>query len=169
MHNLMAIQRAPAWAVALLMLSTPVASSEHDSFNYEQAWALAGPCCGDSGHDIAVEPDGSFFIVGNYGALDLDGDGRADLKSEGGHDAIIMKGRPRWKARLGARTAQPGHVVRAADGDLGSARRRVPGRRVPGQHAIPVGRTQSSRAARRTASSFDTGRRGRTLGEGDRW
>ena len=67
------------------------------SLQSEQAWALNGPCCGDSGHDIAVEPDGSFFIVGNYGALDLDGDGRADLKSEGGHDAIIMKGRPTGK------------------------------------------------------------------------
>lgn len=94
MHNLVAVQRAPAWAVALLVISTPVASSERGPFKYEQAWALAGPCCGDSGHDIAVEPDGSFFIVGNYGALDLDGDGRADLKSEGGHDAIILKGRP---------------------------------------------------------------------------
>lgn len=94
MNNLMAVQRAPAWAVALLLYSTPAASSDPGPFKYEQAWALAGPCCGDSGHDIAVEADGSFFIVGNYGALDLDGDGSADLKAEGGHDAIIMKGRP---------------------------------------------------------------------------
>lgn len=63
-------------------------------FHYERAWALSGPCCGDSGHDIAVEPDGSFFIVGNYGALDLDRDGAVDQRSEGGHDAIIMKTRP---------------------------------------------------------------------------
>ena len=97
MRNLMAIHHTPAWAVALLVFSMPVASSEQGPFKYEQAWALNGPCCGDSGHDIAVEPDGSFFIVGNYGALDLDGDGRADLKSEGGHDAIIMKGRPTGK------------------------------------------------------------------------
>ena len=98
MRNLVAIQRAPAWAVFLLLLfSSPATPSEQDPFKYEQAWALNGPCCGDSGHDIAVDPDGSFFIVGNYGALDLDGDGRADLKSEGGHDAIIMKGRPTGK------------------------------------------------------------------------
>jgi hypothetical protein len=94
MRNLVAVHWAPACAVALLVFSTPVASSEQGPFKYEQAWALNGPCCGDSGHDIAVESDGSFFIVGNYGTLDLDRDGRADLTSEGGHDAIILKGRP---------------------------------------------------------------------------
>ncbi len=94
MRNLVAVRWAPACAVALLVFSTPVASSEQGPFKYEQAWALNGPCCGDSGHDIAVESDGSFFIVGNYGTLDLDRDGRADLTSEGGHDAIILKGRP---------------------------------------------------------------------------
>ena len=94
MRNLVIAQQTTALAAAVLAFPAHADSPDPDRFKYEQAWALAGPCCGDSGHDIAVEPDGSFFIVGNYGALDLDGDGRVDLKSEGGHDAIIMKGRP---------------------------------------------------------------------------
>lgn len=69
-------------------------AGEASRFRYESAWALSGPCCGDTGHDIAVDNDGSFFIVGNYGALDLDGDGKVDLRSEAGHDAIILKARP---------------------------------------------------------------------------
>lgn len=70
------------------------ARAEPGRFKYESAWALKGPCCGDSGHDIAVAPDGSFFIVGNYGALDLDTDGTIDLRSESGNDTIVLKGRP---------------------------------------------------------------------------
>lgn len=80
-------------ALVSLSLSAPALSAGESRFVYEMAAALSGPCCGDSGHDVAVDPDGSFFIVGNYGALDLDGDGAIDLRSEGGHDAIIMKGR----------------------------------------------------------------------------
>jgi len=78
----------------ILMLASAASSAAQERYQYERAWAIAGPCCGDSGHDIAVEPDGSFFIVGNYGAIDLDGDGAIDQRSDGGHDAIIMKGRP---------------------------------------------------------------------------
>jgi hypothetical protein len=81
-------------ACALIALSALPAVATEAEFAYETAWALSGPCCGDSGHDIAVESDGSFFIVGNYGALDLDLDGTVDQQSEGGHDAILLKGRP---------------------------------------------------------------------------
>jgi len=77
-----------------LLLGGPTATAGQPRFAYEQAWALSGPCCGDSGDDVAVLPDGSFIVVGRYGALDLDGDGRIDQRSEGGHDPIIMKGRP---------------------------------------------------------------------------
>lgn len=83
-----------AMMVVHALLAMAVPASGQARFRYEQAWALSGPCCGDSGDDIAVQPDGSFFIVGHYGALDLDGDGAIDQRSEGGHDAIIMKGRP---------------------------------------------------------------------------
>lgn len=79
---------------AVFALSLSSTANAEDRFAFEDAWALAGPCCGDSGHDIAVEADGGFFIIGNFGALDLDLDGAVDLQSEGGHDAILVKGRP---------------------------------------------------------------------------
>ena len=94
MLSLTDLRAASAVMTLLLVLATQAGVAGQERFLYERAWALAGPCCGDSGHDIAVEPDGSFFIVGNYGALDLDGDGAIDQRSDGGHDAIIMKGRP---------------------------------------------------------------------------
>jgi hypothetical protein len=54
--------------VALLSTSTGAAQSE---FRFDSAWAFSGPCCGDSGDDLAVGADGSYFIVGNYGAWTL--------------------------------------------------------------------------------------------------
>lgn len=83
--------------VAVVLLIVPASSggaAGDGRFHYEKAWALSGPCCGDSGHDISVEPDGSFFIVGRYGALDLDGDDKVDLRADGGHDLIVLKGGP---------------------------------------------------------------------------
>lgn len=95
MRSRMDLQHAwTATLVGLVVLTMALPASGQERFHYERAWALSGPCCGDSGDDIAVQPDGSFFIVGHYGALDLDGDGAIDQRSEGGHDAIIMKGRP---------------------------------------------------------------------------
>lgn len=121
MRNHLAIQRASAWAVFLLMFSAPVASSDQDLFKYEKAWALAGPCCGDSGHDIAVEPDGSFFIVGNDGALDLDSDGRADatIKAENGIlvASYNSSGKMRWaRVAASARDITGSAIVVTAEG-----------------------------------------------------
>lgn len=69
-------------------------------FAYDSAWSLSGPCCGDSGDDLAVANDGSYFIAGSYGKLDLDRDGVAEMQAEGGHDALLLKfaasGEMRW-------------------------------------------------------------------------
>lgn len=87
--------RGGIWAakLSLCMLAAGSALAAGPRFEFEMAAALSGPCCGDSGHDISIDPDGSFFIVGNYGALDLDGDGVIDQRSEGGQDPIVIKGR----------------------------------------------------------------------------
>lgn len=61
--------------VSLSLSAMTLASAAESRFEFEMAAALSGPCCGDSGQDIAVDADGSFFIVGNYGSIDFDGDG----------------------------------------------------------------------------------------------
>ncbi len=94
MRSFAAVRPAAAAAATILVCAAPVAAVGQERFRYERAGALSGPCCGDSGDDVAVLPDGSFIVVGHYGALDLDGDGRIDQRSEGGRDPIIMKGRP---------------------------------------------------------------------------
>jgi hypothetical protein len=93
-HESCLLSACIATVVALALLAPPVEAADSSRFEYETAWALSGPCCGDTGEDIVVAPGGSFFIVGRYGALDLDGDGRIDLRAEGGVDTIILKGRP---------------------------------------------------------------------------
>lgn len=79
--------------VSLSLSGTTFAFAAEPRFEFEFAAALSGPCCGDSGQDIAVDADGSFFIVGNYGSIDFDGDGKMDHSAEGGHDVIVLKGR----------------------------------------------------------------------------
>jgi len=79
--------------VALSLSAMTLVSAAESRFEFEMAAALSGPCCGDSGQDIAVDADGSFFIVGNYGSIDFDGDGKMDHSAEGGHDVIVLKGR----------------------------------------------------------------------------
>lgn len=61
---------------------------------WKEAWVLMGPCCGDEGHDLVIDEDGTYFITGRYGAIDFDGDGQVDSHADGGNDPLIMKGRP---------------------------------------------------------------------------
>lgn len=67
-------------------------------FRFGHIAAIHGPRGGDWGQDLAVDADGSFFIVGTHSGLDLDGDGTVDLPAHGrgsaggpGSDPLLVK------------------------------------------------------------------------------
>ena len=61
---------------------------------YEFVWVktILGPCCGDSGNDLVVDAQGAVLVAGHRGGLDLDRDGKVDVKKWGGvRDSMVFK------------------------------------------------------------------------------
>lgn len=58
-----------------------VTRGQTSPYRFEWARAISGPLEGESGQDLVVAADGSVYVVGSHGGLDLDGDGEVDLPS----------------------------------------------------------------------------------------
>lgn len=78
--------RIPAIYVAILsclpltaMFAQGSARAQTTSYGYEWAMAISGPLEGDFGQSMAISPDGSVYVGGSHGGLDLDRDGEVDV------------------------------------------------------------------------------------------
>jgi hypothetical protein len=63
---------------------------------FEWFWAINGPVSADAAGDLSVDAEGSVFIAGGHGGLDMDRDGVVDIESgatayEGANNPFFMK------------------------------------------------------------------------------
>lgn len=77
-------------AVAVPGVAAAATSKPHVC-KYAHSVSLHGPNAGDSGEDIAVDRDGSVFIVGYHSGLDLNKDGKVDRPAFGSTDPVLVK------------------------------------------------------------------------------
>jgi hypothetical protein len=63
-------------------------------YRFEWVRTNSGPEHGDSGVDIAIDADGSIFVVGHHSGLDLDKNGVVDVPTVGSTDGLVIKSRP---------------------------------------------------------------------------
>ena len=61
-----------------------------DTVYMERVVWFPGPTSGDSAHAMQIDRDGSIFVAGSHGGLDLDRNGAVDVQSQG-IDPLIMK------------------------------------------------------------------------------
>lgn len=66
--------------LASLALAAPV-RGQTSPYRFEWAKSLSGPLEGESGWDMAMSHDGSVFVVGYHGGIDLDKDGTVDVEA----------------------------------------------------------------------------------------
>lgn len=81
--------------LAFLALSSVHADSftGQPGYRFVSVQTILGPCCGDVGADLAVDADGTVFVAGKRGGLDLDRDGSVDIQTHGSPDPMIIKAR----------------------------------------------------------------------------
>ncbi|MDX1394391.1 MAG: hypothetical protein R3195_08370 [Gemmatimonadota bacterium] len=60
---------------------------------FDRAWILNGPTSGDVGDDIVIDDEGTMFIAGSHGGLDIDRDGAIELPADEIDPLFIKIGR----------------------------------------------------------------------------
>jgi len=81
-----------AYLVMAATATTPAGvAAQTLSYRFVDVRTIAGPCCTDEGNDLVVDAEGSILIAGKRGTLDLDHDGKIDVKTWGSPDPFISK------------------------------------------------------------------------------
>jgi hypothetical protein len=110
---------------ALLSISFHVLAAEP---GYRFLWVrtMLGPCCADAGVDLIVDADGAALVAGYRGGLDLNLDGKVEVRPYGLKDALIFKsydkatkgwvqgpGGPGWDEAMGIASDRKGGAYAA--------------------------------------------------------